>query len=171
MRFQIRRGIGNETHTTFIAQRVKWASERMERGLISTLAALCTTYKRGRFRRSGQALTELALIVPMMVMMLAGVFEFGRALYTYTTIVHATREGARVAIVTADDASIRHAVQQAADVSIPDANITIIRGSGAPAQTSVSVVYDFQANIPLISRFFDHGVLRLHRTIISRFEG
>jgi TadE-like protein len=50
-----------------------------------------------RFLRSerGTQLVELAIVLPLFVMMFAAVAEFGRFFYTYTTLAKATRVGAR----------------------------------------------------------------------------
>jgi Flp pilus assembly protein TadG len=50
-------------------------------------------------RRRGQALTEFALILPILLLLVFGVFDFGRAIYAYNSISNAAREGARTAIV------------------------------------------------------------------------
>jgi Flp pilus assembly protein TadG len=50
-------------------------------------------------RRCGQTLVEFALVVLIFLMLLFGILEFSRALWTYNTIVQATRAGARFAVV------------------------------------------------------------------------
>jgi Flp pilus assembly protein TadG len=47
----------------------------------------------------GQTLVEFALILPIFVLLLVGIFDFGRAIYAYNTIANAAREAVRVAIV------------------------------------------------------------------------
>jgi Flp pilus assembly protein TadG len=47
----------------------------------------------------GQTLVEFALVVLIFLMVLFGILEFSRALWTYNTIVQATRAGARFAVV------------------------------------------------------------------------
>jgi Flp pilus assembly protein TadG len=47
----------------------------------------------------GQTLVEFALILPIFVLLLVGIFDFGRAIYAYNTISNAAREAVRVAIV------------------------------------------------------------------------
>ena len=47
----------------------------------------------------GQGLVEFALVFPVIVLILFGVFDFGRAIYAYNTIANAARQGARVAAV------------------------------------------------------------------------
>lgn len=47
---------------------------------------------------SGQELVEFAIIAPVLVMLLLGIFWFGRAYNTRQTVTRAAREGARFAI-------------------------------------------------------------------------
>lgn len=46
-------------------------------------------------RELGQDLVEFALILPILLGLTFGIIEFGRAFFTYNTIVNAAREGAR----------------------------------------------------------------------------
>jgi TadE-like protein len=43
----------------------------------------------------GQSLVELALVVPILMLIAFGVIEFGRAYYQYNTLTKAVRDGAR----------------------------------------------------------------------------
>jgi Flp pilus assembly protein TadG len=54
--------------------------------------------RRGRGHR-GQTLVEFALILPIFILLLMGIFDLGRAVYAYNTISNAAREAVRVAIV------------------------------------------------------------------------
>lgn len=47
----------------------------------------------------GQALVEFALIFPVFVLLIFGIFDFARAIYDYNTLASAARDGVRVAIV------------------------------------------------------------------------
>lgn len=46
---------------------------------------------------AGQEILELALVLPLVFMLLLGIYWFGRVFNIYSTINHAAREGARVA--------------------------------------------------------------------------
>lgn len=48
--------------------------------------------------QSSQALIEFALVSPVLLLLLFGVVDLGRAIFYYDTINHAAREGARVAV-------------------------------------------------------------------------
>ena len=47
----------------------------------------------------GQSLVEFALVIPIIVLLVAGFVEVGRAVYSYNTLANAAREGARIAAV------------------------------------------------------------------------
>jgi Flp pilus assembly protein TadG len=50
-------------------------------------------------RARGQSLVEFALVFPIIVLLIAGFMEIGRAVFAYNTIANAARQGARVATV------------------------------------------------------------------------
>lgn len=59
--------------------------------------------KAGLIRdQRGQAVIEFALTLPLLLLVLFGITEFGRALLTSNVMHQATREGARVAAVALD---------------------------------------------------------------------
>jgi Flp pilus assembly protein TadG len=47
----------------------------------------------------GQALVETALVLPIVLLVAVGIFEFGRAFQTWQVITNAAREGARIAVL------------------------------------------------------------------------
>ena len=47
----------------------------------------------------GASAVELALILPILILLIFGIVEFGIAFNNYITITHAAREGARLAAV------------------------------------------------------------------------
>jgi hypothetical protein len=53
--------------------------------------------RRGN-RQESQALIEFALISPVLLLLVFGIIDIGRAVYYYDTIKHAAREGARAAV-------------------------------------------------------------------------
>lgn len=46
-------------------------------------------------KEKGQGLVELAIILPLLLIILLGTIDFGRVFYAYVTITNASREGAR----------------------------------------------------------------------------
>jgi Flp pilus assembly protein TadG len=62
----------------------------------------------------GQSLVEFALIVPIFVLVLLGLFDLGRAVYAYNTVQNASREAVRVAIVDQNASVVEDKAVQAA---------------------------------------------------------
>ncbi|MFN3929767.1 MAG: TadE family protein, partial [Thermoflexus sp.] len=50
--------------------------------------------------RRGQGLVEFALILPVLLLFMVGIMEFGRVLFIYTEVSNAAREALRAAAVT-----------------------------------------------------------------------
>jgi Flp pilus assembly protein TadG len=76
--------------------------------------------------QKGTAMVEFALIALLFFMILFGIIEFGRAFFTYNTLVEATRRGARVAAVCPASAAGQTLVKQA----------TIFDGTPGDSQTT-----------------------------------
>lgn len=78
--------------------------------------------------RSGQTLVEFALILPVFILLLMGIFDFGRAVYAGSTIENAAREAVRVGIINQTCADIG----QEADKQAASLDIAWNAGSGTP---------------------------------------
>jgi hypothetical protein len=90
---------------------------------------------RHRERSRGQSLVEFALILPVFLLLLFGLFDMGRAVYYWSTINNAAREAARELIVDqtfvmqsglplythARDVALQHSVA----VGVQDADVMI----------------------------------------------
>lgn len=100
----------------------------------------------------GQALVEFALVVPLLLMLVIGIFEFGRAWNVYQVLTEAARAGARAAVVAdagvSEDsvfATIRHTLSRAGlDPSSANISLTGWRsGTGTPASVTIQFPYRF----------------------------
>ncbi len=69
----------------------------MRQALIRASPGTSTRARRNGGQRS-QALIEFALVSPVLLLLLFGVIDIGRAIFYYDTVNHAAREGARVAV-------------------------------------------------------------------------
>lgn len=82
--------------------------------------------RRASQRRKGQALVEFALVIPLFLLLLVGLFDLGRAVFAYNTLTNAAREGARIAIVNQYKPSIiQRAKDQTAIVELNDPSVSI----------------------------------------------
>jgi Flp pilus assembly protein TadG len=77
--------------------------------------ALASMRTRSTVRRmrgeSGQGLVEMAILLPMLLVLIVGVVEIANGLNAYITVVSAARDGARIAAKgNADDVAIQNLV-------------------------------------------------------------
>lgn len=128
---------------------------------------------------SGQAMVEFALIVPIFVLMLVGLFDVGRAVYAYNTVNNAAREAGRLAIVDQyEDHVVDRAVDAAAGIDIERDDVSVsyeLPNGGACTHVGedeivrcvavVAVPYVYEAATPLIGNLL--GVITI--TGQSRF--
>jgi Flp pilus assembly protein TadG len=59
-------------------------------------------------RSRGQALVEFSLVIPLILLLLLGTIDLGRAVYAYTTVAEASRQANRLAIVDQDVTRVRN---------------------------------------------------------------
>lgn len=56
---------------------------------------------RGECPRRGAVVVEMAIIMPLLMLLILGGIDFGRFMYTYIAVTHAAQAGAEVAIMYA----------------------------------------------------------------------
>lgn len=95
------------------------------------------TFKQGS--EAGQSLVEFALVLPVLLLVLLGIVDFGRVLSTGYMVAHAARDAARYASVGADDSTIGQAVLR--DTSSVRGQVTwsVSPGSGLVSGQPVEV--------------------------------
>lgn len=71
-----------------------------------------TLIRRSREQSRGQTLVEFALILPILILLLVGIFDFGRAVYAFNTVNNAAHEAARLAVVDQNCNAIGQAARQ-----------------------------------------------------------
>jgi Flp pilus assembly protein TadG len=107
---------------------------------------------------NGQGLVEFALVIPLILLLFMGIFDFGRAIYAYNTVANAARQGARVAAVNQANPGPPNDTSCAEDQPVENAVTPhmSIRGCAAQAgialgiqPSSVTVTYAAPAGINL----------------------
>ncbi len=74
----------------------------------------------------GQTLVEMALVLPILLLIIFGIIEFGRIFNAHLTLTHASREGARAGAVHKSDSEIEEVVINASyPLIVNEDNITI----------------------------------------------
>jgi TadE-like protein len=85
---------------------------------------------RGRTRvlprasQRSQALIEFALVSPVLLLLLFGIIDIGRAIFYYDTLNHAAREGARVAIRASNQLPTNNDVLNAVNAQMQGVPVT-----------------------------------------------
>ncbi|MDI6815909.1 MAG: pilus assembly protein [Actinomycetota bacterium] len=100
----------------------------------------------------GASSVEFAIILPVLVMILFGIFEFGLAYRDYLAITHAAREGARMAAI--GEFSEAEVVARAYPVKPSSVSIAYYSADGTArhgAPVEVVVAYDRPLSIPLFA--------------------
>ena len=123
-----------------------------------------------RAANRGQSVIEFALVLPILLLVLFGITEFGRALMTVNVLNAAAREGARVAAVGGDSTS---AVARVSAVllagGVNNSAISVTHPDASRAIT-VTVTSQFQAlSAKIIPELIPPITLR--GQTVMRFEG
>lgn len=126
-------------------------------------------------KNRGQELVEFALVLPVLILIIMGTMEYGRAYYTSSLLQNAAREGARYGIlhptvVTSSDGADPNNITARAkgfitglnsskltiDVSYPDGDTS--RGS----RVRVTVSYLYESIVPFLHAYTMRGNSTMH---------
>ncbi|WP_423799540.1 TadE family protein [Neobacillus sp. SAB-20_R2A] len=119
----------------------------------------------------GQSMVETALILPILIMLLFGIVDFGRAFHAYLTLDHAGREAARLASLGKSDTDIRNKV----DSSIAGLESTRLRRpveinkikvAEGEFNVSITLIYDFDFITPIVNSW----TIPIKDTTVMRIE-
>ncbi|HEY8909346.1 MAG TPA: TadE/TadG family type IV pilus assembly protein [Desulfosporosinus sp.] len=112
----------------------------------------------------GQALVEMALVLPLFLLLLFGVIEMGRVCNAYITVSNAAGAGGRMATIGGTNDQIDTAIKNVAvSLNLTSLIITITptlfsqRYSGQ--EVTVEVTYPVQLVIPIISNVVPNPVV------------
>jgi hypothetical protein len=139
---------------------------------------MCTMVKSDEGKRvqrqkaAGQSLVEMALMVPILLVIVAAIVDLGRAIDAYITITNAVREGARYgSLHPTDPGTIAYRTLNEANgsgmpftgVNLTPGNVSVSYPGGGAYQglpIRVTVEYD----LPL----YFGGIVRLERIHLSK---
>lgn len=101
-------------------------------------------------REQGSATVELALLVPIILLLLALLVEVALVARVQIEIVGAAREGARVAATSPDPAQALAATRRALGDGGTDARISVHRPHVVGQQAAVQIGIDHHLGLPLL---------------------
>ena len=120
----------------------------------------------GRFRRDerGIQLVELAIVLPIFVILFAATAEFGRYFYEYTTLAKASRAGARYLATAAVNPTEDTAAKNIVVYGNP-------AGTGSPVLyglTTANVVITRQGGVPILPQTVKVGITGIkHQSLFN----
>jgi len=125
-----------------------------------------------RERERGQGLVEFAILLPFLLIVLAGALDLGRMYYVSIALTDAAGEGAAYAAIYPDDlAQVAQRAQDATsgmvsiDASLVQVDAPVI-ATGAPI--TVTVGYTFTMFTPVMNAIVPGGALMLRSNATER---
>ena len=117
-------------------------------------------------------MVEFALTAMLLLLLIMGIFEFGRAYNTWVVVTNGAREGARYAAVGKSETEIVQKVKDATnglDESKLAVSVTNAQGArGDPVTVDVS--YEIEIVVPIIAAFFPNNPFNLNAHSTMRLE-
>lgn len=115
---------------------------------------------RGRPRDRGAAAVEFALLAPVLLLIVFGIIDFGRALNAQITLTQAAREGARLAAL-GDTAAQVQSHTTAAATGLSPVSVTVVApclanygAEGLDAKVQTSYSFSFVTPVGAIAALF-----------------
>ncbi|HXZ57720.1 MAG TPA: TadE/TadG family type IV pilus assembly protein [Gaiellaceae bacterium] len=102
--------------------------------------------------QKGQSLTEFAIALPILILLLFSVIQFGIIFNNYVTLTDATRAGARKAAVSRQlanpsAATIQAVRDSASDLKQTDLNVTVTSAFTAGSDVTVTATYPYSLKL------------------------
>ena len=96
-------------------------------------------------------MVEFVLVLPIFLLLVFAIIDFGMGFHAWLTVTNSAREGARLGSVRASQAQIVQRVQDTADSLDPsNLSVTVTNAQGSPGQSVVvDVDYEYTLITPL----------------------
>jgi len=115
------------------------------------LAILKRLARRRGKREDGQSLVEFTLVLPIFLLVLFAIVDFGMAFHAWITVTNSAREGARIGSVRATSGEIEQRVRDTAtSLDQTDLSVAVTNAEGQPGESVVvDVSYSYSLMTPL----------------------
>jgi Flp pilus assembly protein TadG len=105
---------------------------------------------RRQLRERGQALVEVALVVPVLLILVLGIVDFGSALRSWMAVTNSAREGARAGALGASCEDIQQTAVGTSEGLLTAADVSVDNCQGQPGTpVIVTVTHDYSFVTPL----------------------
>ena len=113
-----------------------------------------TIRRRRATGERGAAMVELAIVLPVLLLLVFGIIEFGRLYNAQVTLTHAAREGIRDYVIHKEKGQAESVATIAASSNFDTSPMAFTwdpSGECVPGEpASMSITYPFSMNIPFI---------------------
>jgi Flp pilus assembly protein TadG len=134
-------------------------------GALSLIFRKPADQKTARRRQRGQNLVEFALVAPLFLLLVMAIVDFGWLFKTYITTTNCAREGARIGIVGATEATIEARATDPSKGCPSDSTATATGAQGPPGadlKVEVKHTYTFITPIGSLLTLVSGGTLPDH---------
>jgi Flp pilus assembly protein TadG len=120
---------------------------------------------RRRRGDGGQATVELALVLPLVVVLLFAVVQVGLLVRDEVMVVHAAREAARQAAVEPDIGKAKAAAASSTGLSASGLDVSVQGRDGPGSHVRVTVRYHPGSGLPVVGRLVSRVTLSATATM------
>ena len=134
---------------------------------------------RAEMGRTGTAMIEAAVVLPVLILLLFGIMEAGRALMTYNLLTRSVRAGVRLAVITPDlqqdDPRVLSRINDLLDdggATAASSEMTFVGGPPTPGDPQRGLMVRVGAEVefvPAVSMVFDRTI-PLRAQVVARHE-
>lgn len=123
-------------------------------------------------RELGQSLVELTLVLPVLLIILAGLLDVGRLYHAYVAVTDAAAEGARYASMnpsaTADQIKRRASAASGGLILIDEDQVGVDPLDPSSSESvTVTVTYPFEVVTPLVNAMVPGGTIPLRAVVVE----
>jgi len=119
----------------------------------------------------GQDLVEYALLLPIFFLIIMGIFDLGRVVYSYSALQNSVREGARYGIIYPDDHAGIESIVQQKSVGLDLSALTVSTSYPDDETIRVGATFRFQIITPIIGALFGSDGIMLGSQSTMHIEG
>lgn len=120
--------------------------------------------------RRGQSMVEMAIILPVLLLVLMGIFEFGRIFNSYLILTNVSREAARSAALGSSDIEITQTINGSIfylDTSNLTISISPSEGSrGSGTNVTINLKYEIDIVTPIIDSIIPDPLIIESQTVM-----
>jgi len=113
---------------------------------------------RARADDDGQAAVELALVLPLLILLLLGMVQVGLVVRDQVLVTHAAREAAREAAVDPSPEAARRAVLASAPLATDRLDVRL-SGPGTDGRVTARLSFRSPTTLPVVGRLIPDVVL------------